>query len=330
MNTELHPRGYPLPLSRPINGKMISWTDYFEPIKAFSSGIDARILNIDKDAAIRQLILSMLDIDRSMRYILIACEKYEEEKQEPTGCWLDASILARPQLETVFLILLSTVNAAMYLKWHEQWSAIQFCVQVDWQANQYKNESSMPPFMKGKLDLANRACESLGITEQERTLAVKKSRGGLSKSEKDMIKIKKFPGPAEIVKDKLLQSGPCQPLADMLYHSYTFLCGPAHASARFAGEKSVLRKSLTDTDSMSDLHRKSMIISRAQEDSIFVSGLSIVCACTALVVTRKTFREDPILCGLMSRAWDFFEESHPVGRAIYQSWAKKAMGIIGD
>lgn len=330
MPSDQHPRGYPLTLTRPINGKLIEWSNYFGPIKAFADRIDARVLNVEKDAAVRQLILSMIDIDCSMRHILIACEKHEKDGGDPTGCWLDATILARPQIETVFLILLSTIDSAKYFKWHEQWSAIQLCVQVDWHKSQYGNESSLPPFILGQIDLADRACERLGISELERRLAIKKNRVGLTKSEKPLVSIKKFPGPSDIVEQKLLADGPCQPLADLLYRNYTFLCGPTHASARFAGEKSVLRQSLRDTESMSELHRKNMIITRAQEDSIFVSGLAIVCACTALAITRNEFRQDSTLYGLMARAWDFFDESHPIGRAIYQGWAKRAMGVLGD
>lgn len=328
MLTQEYPRGYPPKITTPIAGKLIEWSDFYTPIKDLAAAVDARIQNIDKDAAIRQLILSMLDIDRSMRRILVSCETEEEHDGNLTGCWVDATILARPQLETLFLVLLVLIDQKKYFTWHEQWSAISLCKQVDWQASQYASVDDYDELLKGQLALAEEACNKLGIDKNERDVHVAKAQGRKNPPGWSSRKIRQFPGPGEIFTDKLLQGSPCENLGDIMYHHYNFLCGPIHASARFAGEKSVLRKSISGTEGMSEDERRNFIRNRVQPDSIMVSGLSIVCACTAIVVSRKSLRGDHTLAGPVSRAWDFFEAHHSVGRAVYQGWAKTALGVI--
>lgn len=328
MQSQEYPRGYPPKTTSPIVGRIIEWSEFYEPIKALADAVDARIINSDKDAAIRQLILSMLDIDRSMRRILVSCENQEADGGELTGCWLDATILARPQLETLFLILLVLTDEEKYFLWHEQWSAISLCKQVDWQASQYSSPEEFDDLLRHQILLADTACERLGIDDRERKLHVAKAQGACPKDEWRTRRISQFPGPSDVFQQKLLRNSPCHALGDIMYHHYNFLCGPVHASARFAGEKSILRQSISEAESMSSASRRNFIMNRVQPDSILMSSLSIVSACTAIAVSRKSLKNDHTLYRPISNAWNYFERHHAVGKAVYQGWAKTALNIM--
>lgn len=325
-----NPPGYPARLDRPLVGNRIEWERYFDPIKTLVDGTISRIENRTKQAVVCEILRSMLDVDRSMRHILVACQRVETE-EGLTACWLDATLLARPQIEAVFVILLG-ISDNKYFDLHEKWSVLEYCQELDWQLSQINPEDfgdSHAEFVRSQVDFANEACTKKGISKEQREVAIKKFRGEKLSAEESKFKIEYFPIPSQVHSNKMLRGSRFEVLGSILYWQYKFLCGPLHMSARFAGEKSNLRGTIADPSLTSKEVRENFIINRVQHDSIFVSGLALVTACTAVIVHSDTLRRDAHLGGLAIKAWEFFDLGYGRGRAVYQGWARSALGVLG-
>lgn len=190
-----------------------------------------------QDFYIASLLKSMRETHKSMRAILGVAADYEKQTGQQTGSHYDAVLLARPQIESVFIGLLILYDERKYVPWYQKagWAAgararHYYCISV----------SDATPigmqWCRNAQDMYKKIAISLGITKAEEEATYAYIRGDeLTDEEKDN-RIKEFPTVGKMMDEQnkdghMLKGSSFEGLAELLLRQTKSRCAFPEASA---------------------------------------------------------------------------------------------------
>lgn len=274
------------------------------------------------DQDIGQLLISMQETHGSIRAIITHAQRFEEKTKAATGRWADALVLARAQMDAVFIGLLLVHDPEKYAEWYHKSGWATDAQMVFYYMRRFKKVSSgRAVFNKNVRALKFRA-RLCGVSVNEWIATLSEVRGKplrFGASAGDAIRPFPTPGKAR----ELIEFGTFGELAGVLWQEWKFLCDPAHAGLGILALRYGLR-----SEQMGPLGsplRETMTYECTIGPAIHCSLVSIT---TLATVFAERHRTDVSLIAMITNAWSVIQKGTRIGGIVWEKWAYKALGAL--
>ncbi len=293
--------------------------------RAMNAAIAARTHGDLAERDIEQILRAMRETHESMRSVYSMANRVEKKTKQPTGRWLDAVLLARPQYDAAFVALLLAHD---YQEWGPKYH------KAGWAANAVRSFYNLrrfqktPAWQKEKTRIIRHLKEharQLGIGVREWIATTAEVRGKPMRyraASRDTVC--SLPTPGQIVQRSILQSGPHARLSQLLWQQWKILCDPAHIGIGILINKAVIRGEPSDGEL--DRTRERFIEGEVVDRSIKPSFVAVMTVVTLLAERHK---DNADMLGLVDQAWDVLEKGTIEGGVVWDGWAGAALGVLG-
>lgn len=308
--------------STALNTIEVAYGEITEPIKiAINRALCARRNDDALEYELAEIIKAMRETHQSICALCLAAEKWENDKSEKTGRWMDAVLLARPQYDATFVALLLALD---YAEW-----GIAF-KKAGWAANairwyysrrRFRCESTIQELHMENIRRLKQHAKTLGVSPREwcaTTTQVRKQRLHCKATQRDAIK--PLPTPGVIIEKRILENSSFERLGELLWQQWKLLCDPAHIGIGLLITKAYLR------DGPENQHQRQEFIRREIPNrSIYPSLVAIMTVVTLLALLHK---DNPELLASVVRGWKWLETGTIEGNIIWYEWAAQALGVL--
>ncbi len=254
--------------------------------RAMNAAITARTQGDLAERDIEQILRAMRETHESMRSVYSTANQVEEKTKLPTGRWLDAVLLVRPQYDAAFVALLLAHD---YGEWGPKYR------KAGWVANAVRSFYNLrrfqktPAWQKEKTRIIRHLQEharQLGVGVREWIASTAEVRGKpmrFGAVSSDVVR--SLPTPGQIVQRNILQNSSHERLSELLWQQWKILCDPAHIGIGILINKAVLRGE--PSDGVLDRTRERFIGGEVVDRSIKPSFVAIMTVVTLLAERHK-------------------------------------------
>ncbi len=300
----------------------IAYQDLIAPINELRRAVVQHLRGPEETTHILgDLAISMWETHESMRAILKAAEEYEQDAEHLTGGHADAILLARPQLEAVFIALLILLDEQEYVpRYHRAgWAATLRSSYETHRALGHVDEIANWWTRQQQLFVEQGAV--WGLTEAHLAVVVAEARDDELTPEQRAFRVRPLPMPGAIVNESLLEGSAFAALAEPLYRQWKVACDPVHLGIPILAAKSFLRGGAIDN--VTGIDRAVYLTSDIHHNSIIRSAIGMLTCLTAIVVGR--FGTDRQLLDRCVESWGLLRAHVPAAITIWNGWAESAI-----
>lgn len=300
----------------------MAYRDLIAPLTELRASIVDLLRGPDQSSHIlSDLVLSMWETHESMRAILKAAEEYEGETGRLTGGHADAILLARPQLESVFIALLILHDERDYVpKYHRAgWAATLRSQYATYEA--MKDRQEIVDWWERQKDLFVTLGAKWGLTEANLAVIIAQARDEPIAEDRRAYRIRPLPIPGEIVDRNLLAGSAFAALIAPLYRQWKIACDPVHLGIPILAAKTFLRGGAIDN--VPEIDRAVYLTSDIHHNSIIQSVVALLTCTTAIAISR--FETESELLDKCGEAWAPIQARVPSAISIWNDWAASAL-----
>ncbi|MHC5024801.1 MAG: hypothetical protein ACYTGG_13005 [Planctomycetota bacterium] len=268
------------------------------------------------------LITAMWETHESMRAILAAAEKCEEDTGRSTGGHADAVLLARPQLESVFIALLILHDEIEFVpRYHRAgWAATLKASYLTYEM--MGDTAEIADWWERQKLLFVEQGSAWGLTEDHLDTVIAEARGDELTEEQRAHRIRHLPMPGSILNESILQGSSFEPLVAPLYREWKVACDPVHLGIPILAAKTFLRGGLIDN--VTGIDRAVYLTSDIHHNSIIRSAIAMLTCLSAIAIGR--FGANREILDKCDESWGPLRTRVPAAMSIWREWAERALG----
>jgi hypothetical protein len=316
--------GAPPQVGIPLKFHECDYTSFIEPIDALRTSVLNKLPPKDNgEHVVAMIIAAMADTARSIRFIIVQSEKIEENESTKLGTYFDTRTLARSVIEASLIGLLLIEAPEKYLPLYQKlgWASKMCYVHYLHLGMDDPDRKKYSEWYELNQSALKNEAELLGISKAEADAAMNRFTG--AKGKKSALPM--FPRTSTIASDLLKDTSLAKP-AEYLWREWKFLCDDAHIGCHGLMTRALIRHPSAPTIFMDN--RNDLVGRDISSRSIYVAAVAQVVLCTAMYL--QEFRNDEKIAGHCIESWTQLEGGTRLGSTIWHTWAKSALGVLGE